>query len=74
MPDQTHKNRKKGVSTFDVYQHAENFDVYQYEKKSTSSLTSFLRYCKDIACCYFEYFRHAWLHPSNMTVPTFLIL
>ena len=40
-------------------------------KKSTSSLTTFLRHCKDIACCYFEYFRHAWLHPSDMTVPTF---
>ena len=25
-----------------------NFDVYLHAKKSTSSLTSFLRYCKDI--------------------------
>ena len=37
------------------------------------TLTALLRYCKDIACCYFEYFRHAWLHPSNMIVQTFLI-
>ena len=32
-------------------------DVYLYAKKA-SFLTSFLRYCKDITSCYFEYFEN----------------
>ena len=39
-------------------------------KKSTSCLTSFLRYRKNIAktCC-FGYFKHAWLWPLKTMVP-----
>ena len=68
MPAQTHKNHKKGVST------CRKFWCLSARKKSTSSLTTFLRYYKDVARCYFDYFRHIWLHPSNMIVPTFSIL
>ena len=77
MPGQTHKNHKKGVSTcrkFWCLSACRKFWCLSVWKKSTSPLTTLLRYCKDIACCYFEYFRHAWLYPSNMIVPTFLIL
>ena len=28
-----------------------------------------MRYCKDIAACYFEYFENAWSCPSTMIVP-----
>ena len=35
-------------------------------KKSTSSLTSFLRYCKDTANCYFANFENAWLPSSKI--------
>ena len=77
MLDQTWENHKKGVSTcrkFWCLSACRKFWCLSVCKKSTSSLTTFLRYCKDIACCYFEYFRHAWLHPSNMIMTTFLIL
>ena len=40
-------------------------------RKSTSLLTTFLRHCKELHSCYFKYFRHAWLHPSDMAVSTF---
>ena len=39
------------------------FDVYLHAKKSTLSLTSFLRYCKDIAN-----FGHVWPHTPKMIV------
>ena len=28
---------------------------------------------KILHSCYFEYFRHAWLHPSDMTVPKYIL-
>ena len=56
------------------YQLAENLDVYQHAKnKLHRSLLSW-DITKILARCYFEYLRHAWLHPSDMTVPAFWIL
>ena len=39
-------------------------------KKSTLSLTSFLRYCKDLQTCYFVYFEHVWVCTTKAILPT----
>ena len=38
-------------------------------KKSTSSLFSFLRFCKDIRHLLFQYFGHAWLWTVKIILP-----
>ena len=59
------KTVKKVVST------CRKFKCLSACKKSTSSLTSFLDIANVLHSCYFEYFRHAWVYPSDITVPTF---
>ena len=44
-----------------------NFDIYLHGKIWTPSLTSFLRYCKVLQTCYFEYFENTWSCPSIIT-------
>ena len=53
---------------------AENLDVYQHAKNQLHHLLLSWDIAKILHSCYFEYFRHAWLHLSDMTVPTFWIL
>ena len=59
------KTIKKVVSTLDVYQHTKN---QLHRSLLPWDIANILH------SCYFEYFRHAWLHPSDMIVPTFWIL
>ena len=46
-----------------------NFDVYLHTKKSTSSLTSFLRYCKDITnSLFWELWECLIMHITNHNI------
>ena len=65
---------RKDIINFSGKIFAENLDVYQHAKdKLHRSLLSWDT-AKKLHGCYFEYFRHAWLHPSDVTAPTFWIL
>ena len=77
MLGKTRKNHEKRLSTFRKFWcllACRKFWCSSACKTSTSSLTTFLRYRKDITCCYFEYFGDAWLQPSVTIVPGFWIL
>ena len=50
-----------------------NLDLYQHAKNQLHHLLLFWDIAKILHSCYFEYFRHAWLHESDMIVPTFWI-
>ena len=53
---------------------AENLDVYHHAKNQLHCLLLSSDIAKIFYSCYFDYFRHDWLHPSDMTVPTLWIL
>ena len=54
-----------------LYQfYKETFDVYLQVKKSTSSFTFSLRYCKDIANLLFWVIWYVWLRTSNVILST----
>ena len=62
------KTLKKIVLTY------RKFSVYQHAKNQLHCSLFSWDISKILHSSYFEYFRHAWLHPSDMTVPTFWIL
>ena len=49
---------------------AENLDVYQHAKNQLHHLLISWDIGKILHSCYFEYFRHAQLHPSDMNDST----
>ena len=52
-----------------IQPNCKNFDAYLHAKIWNLTLTSFLRYCKDIPqTCYFEYLENAWSCSSFMIV------
>ena len=57
MPGNTHLKQQN--------QFKEIFGAYLQAKKSTSSFTFSLRYCKDMKTSYFVYFGHTWLRTTK---------
>ena len=62
------KTIKKVVST------CRNLDVYQHAKNQLHFSLLSSEILEILHSCYFEYFQDAWLHPSDVAVPTFWIL